>query len=143
MKFPMFIDIENKDILVVGAGEIGCRRIKTLLMFGADITVVSESMADKELIGRVRFLKRKFEKRDINNQFIVIAATNDRRVNNEISNLCKEKNIPVSIADSAEESTFYFPAVCLSDNICIGIVSDGSHHELVRETAKKIRGNLL
>lgn len=143
MKFPMFIDIENKDILVVGAGEIGCRRIKTLLMFGADITVVSESMADKELIGSIRFLKRKFDKNDIDNQFLVIAATNDRNINNDISKLCRKKDIPVSVADSAEESTFFFPAVCVNDNICIGIVSDGSHHELVRETAKKIRGNLL
>lgn len=143
MKFPMFVDIENKNILVVGAGKIGCRRIKTLLMFGADITVISESIADEELIGSVRFLKRKFDKNDIDNYFFVIAATNDRRVNSEITNLCKKKNIPVSVADSTEESTFYFPAVCLNDNICIGIVSDGYHHKLVRETAKKIRGNLL
>lgn len=143
MKFPMFVDIENKNILVVGAGKIGCRRIKTLLMFGADITVISENIAEAQLIERVIFLKRKFEKKDIDNRFFVIAATNDRKVNNEVSKLCREKNIPVSVADSAEESTFFFPAVCVNDNICVGIVSDGSHHELVRETAKEIRGNLL
>lgn len=143
MRFPMFVDIENKNILVVGAGKIGCRRIKTLLMFGADITVISESIEDEKLIESVRFVKRKFEKKDIDNKFFVVAATNDRKVNNEISKLCRERNIPVSVADCSDESTFFFPAVCVSDNICIGIVSDGSHHELVRDTAKKIRGNLL
>lgn len=143
MKFPLFVDIENKNILVVGAGKIGCRRIRTLLMFGADITVISESIADRELVESVRFFERKFEKGDINNQFLVVAATDDSNVNDEISKLCRERNIPVSVADSTEKSTFYFPAICANDNICIGIVSDGNHHELVRKTAQKIRGELL
>lgn len=143
VKFPLFIDITGRDVLVVGAGNIGCRRIKTLLMFGARVSVISEHIADKELISEVSFAKRSFDSSDIENRFMVIAATDKREVNHLIAELCREKNIYVSVADSPRESSFFFPAVCVSDTLSVGIVSDGEHHSLVRETAAKIRGELL
>lgn len=143
MRFPLFIDITDRDVLVVGAGNIGCRRIKTLLMFGARVSVISEDIADEELIPKVSFAKRSFDRADIENRFMVIAATDKREVNCLIARLCAEKNIYVSVADSPQESSFFFPAVCVNDTLSVGIVSDGEHHSLVRETAAKIRGELL
>lgn len=91
MRFPLFIDITDRDVLVVGAGNIGCRRIKTLLMFDARVSVISEDIADEELITKVSFAKRSFDRADIENRFMVIAATDKREVNHLIARLCAEK----------------------------------------------------
>lgn len=138
MKFPMFVDIENKKILVVGGGNVGLRRIGVLKDFKADITLVSDRL-EGEVPKGIRFIYRAFEDSDIDNYFFVIAATDNRAVNRRIYELCSEKGIPVSVCDCPEESTFFFPAVCKNDVLSVGVVSDGSHHELVSKTAEKIR----
>lgn len=143
MKFPLFIDISDKKILVVGAGKIGSRRIRVLLEFGGKVTVVSDKTDINCPVENVSLINRKFKESDIEDYFLVIASTNDRAVNHRIYEICREKNIPVSVADSAEESTFYFPAICVNESLCIGIVSEGSQHSLVKKTAKKIRSDFL
>jgi precorrin-2 dehydrogenase/sirohydrochlorin ferrochelatase/precorrin-6A/cobalt-precorrin-6A reductase len=142
MKFPLFIDITDKKVLVVGAGKIGLRRVNTLLDFGAEVVLVSDKI-NSAVDDNVRLFVRQFEDADIDGAFLVVAATNDRLVNHRIYELCSAKNIPVSVADSAEESTFFFPAICKNESLCIGVVSDGEHHDLVRKTASRIRGELL
>ena len=48
LRFPVFLDIEDKSILVVGAGYVAVRRIRTLLLFGADITVVAREVPEEQ-----------------------------------------------------------------------------------------------
>ena len=83
--------------------------------------------------------KREFRDSDIEGKEIVLACTDNKEVNEHIAKICKEKGILVSRADSAEDSTFFFPALCESENICVGLVSNGDKHTLVKETAEKIR----
>jgi len=143
LKFPLFIDISDKNILVVGSGNIAFRRISSLLKFGAKIKVISpeidEIKAHNFDNAPVEFITKKFDEKDLKNVFMVIAATNDRAVNHYIYKLCQNRNIFYSIADREEECNFYFPAICTNDNLSIGIVSDGTQHTLVKETAEKIR----
>lgn len=139
-KFPLFVDLKGKKAVVVGGGNIAVRRINVLLQFGAYVVVVSDCFKDYNIIGGVEFIERKFRDEDIDGAFIVIAATNDRIVNSHVGELCKQKNIFVSVADSAEESTFFFPAICKSDKICVGVVSKGNQHRIVRSVSEKIRG---
>lgn len=139
-KFPLFVDLTEKKAVVVGGGNVALRRVNVLLQFGADITVVSDYLKDYSIIGRVKFINRKFRNEDINGAFIVIAATDDRDINHFVYELCRQKNIFVSVADSSEESTFFFPAVCKNDKICAGVVSKGNDHRLVRSVSEEIRG---
>jgi siroheme synthase-like protein len=139
----MFVDISGKRAVIVGGGKVAVRRARVLLDFGAEVTLIANSLTDTTLSDRVNFINRSFRSEDIEDCFMVIAATDNRAVNHEIYELCTEKNIPVSVADMPSECSFYFPAVCMNDDICVGVVSDGSRHELVRETAKKIRSEIL
>ncbi len=139
MRFPLFIDIKDKRAVVVGGGKIAVRRINILLKFGARIKVVAPNLMADKLEGDVEYIKKTFEPEDIENAFIVVAATGDRAVNHSVCELCHKKNILVSVADCKEESSFYFPAVCLNDSLSIGIVSDGNNHTLVKDMAEKIR----
>ncbi len=138
-RFPLFIDISDKKIVVIGGGKVAVRRINTLLRFGADINVIAPEFDKESIIGDVTFIKRKFHQEDLEDAFMVIGATNDRYVNHFIYTICQDKNILCSIADCKEECNFYFPAVCLNNELSIGIVSDGNNHRLVRKTAEKIR----
>ena len=114
-RFPAFIDLDGKQVLVVGGGEIASRRVKTLLRFGADVTVVApqgsaavEAWASE---GKIRWEKRKYRD-DVSPRFaLVTAATDDRALNRAVGEAAKALRIPVSVSDSREESSFYFPAV--------------------------------
>lgn len=138
-KFPLFINLAGENVIVVGGGNIAVRRINTLLKFGARIKVVADKIQKENIEGKVEIIERKFLPSDIENAMLVVAATNDRDVNNTIYNICNERNIPVSVADNRDECSFYFPAVCLNDKLSIGIVSNGDEHSIVRAKAAEIR----
>lgn len=141
-RFPLFMDLSGKKALIVGGGKIALRRINTLLQFGADIHVVAERLTDKSVLKYVEYEERRFKDNDIDGAFLAVAATDDRKVNHRIYELCREKGIPVSVADRSEESTFFFPAVCLGEGLSAGIVSGGNDHFAVSAMAEKIRSLL-
>lgn len=142
--FPLFIDLKNKNVLVVGGGRIASRRVNTLLEFGAKVKIVAPKVCDElnilKLQNKIDVINRDYLSQDINQCSLVIAATDKREVNQRIGEEAKKAEIFVSVADCKEESTFYFPAVFESENIVGGLVSKGGrNHSLVKESAIKIR----
>lgn len=142
-RFPLFIDLEDKPCLVVGAGSVGTRRCGVLRDFGAQVTLiapdVSGTLPDS---GRIRQVRRRFEPGDTEGMELVVAATNSRAVNHAIAQECKHEGIPVSVADCPEECSFYFPAVGKSSRLSAGVVSGGEDHSLVKRAAAAIRRTL-
>ena len=137
LRFPLFIDTINLPCLIVGAGTIGKRRLGILKDFGADITVIDPTVTT--VPEGVHFKHRSFKPGDTEGMALVVAATNDREVNHEIYAECSARGIPVSVADSVEESAFFFPAICKSPRMCAGLVSTGDDHALVARTARALR----
>ncbi len=147
-RFPLFIELTGKRVLVVGGGEIAARRVKTLLKFGGDICLVSPHLTPElqEMFSRKLFNYREgyYESRDIQNKFMAVAATDDRQTNHMVYMDAKEKGIHMSIADCREECSFYFPAIFEFDGIVGGLVSkNGDNHSRVRTVAERIRWNLI
>lgn len=138
-RFPLFISLWGKKVLVAGAGKIAARRIDTLRKFGAEIHVIAPEKSKDISLKDIFFEPRAFRPDDLQDIVLAVAATNIRAVNHEIAQLCRQKSIPVSVADCAAESTFYFPAICQGQGLIAGVISDGSAHYAVSEMAKKIR----
>lgn len=138
-RFPLFVSLNRKKIVVVGGGPIAARRIGVLLRFGADIHVVAPEIVPEIDRSQITYFPRAFRSDDVADACLVVAATNLRTVNHEVARLCSQQGIPVSVADCAQESTFYFPAICEGNGLVAGLVSDGSDHYAVSRTAKKIR----
>lgn len=134
-RFPLFVSLEGRKALVAGAGAIAVRRVGVLERFGARVLVV----APENPVGLDSVTLRRFRPEDLDGAALAVAATDDRAVNRQIAELCKERGIPVSVADRAEESTFFFPAVCEGDGLLAGLVSTDGNHKKVRKTAVQIR----
>ena len=143
--FPLFVDVRDKAVLVIGGGKVSERRVKALIPFGARITVISPTATDhiRSLAaqGAISLLERKYRSGDIHSiePLLVITATDDRQVNHEAMMEAKNLNILVSVADRREECTCYFPAVAESEKYIAGIASKDGDHKGVKQMAEKIR----
>ncbi len=142
-RFPFFIRLEDKKVVVVGGGAVSERRVKQLVQFDAAVTVVAPDMTEPLQCllheGKIKWHQRPYQASDIEDAFFVVAATNDRQVNRAIGEASKRMNIFVNVADCKEESDVWFPAIAEDDELVVGIVSKNGDHRRVKQVAKKIR----
>lgn len=122
MHFPMFVELEAKPCLVVGGGEIAVRKAAVLRSFGAEVTVVAPEMNGRD----ARWVRRRFEDRDVEGQTLVVAATDDVALNRHVSELCKARGIPVNVVDDPKNCTFVFPAIFRKGPIVAAVSSGGA-----------------
>ena len=124
--FPMFIDLSDKKIVVVGGGNIATR------------TIAPKSTMELQELGKtgyVNLITRPVKRSDFDMAYMVIAATNDWKLNDEIYRVCKEEGIYVNVADDKSKCDFYFPGIYMKDEVVIGITASGLDHS----RAKKVR----
>lgn len=134
--FPLFVDITDQQILVVGAGTIALRRIRTLLKFQTDITVTALRIHPEilALADHISVIQREYRTEDLAGRGIVLACTDSGQLNRQIAAECRERGILVNTADSKELCDFYFPSVIVKDEAVIGINAGGKNHRIVKET---------
>ncbi|TCS78340.1 precorrin-2 dehydrogenase/sirohydrochlorin ferrochelatase family protein [Muricomes intestini] len=150
--FPMFVDISEKKIVVVGGGRIAARRVDTLTYFAGNITVIAPEVTRQLLElnedGRIYCMIREYEKGDIAGADMVLAATDDRQLNHSIADECrvlereKGRRILFNTADDKDLCDFYFPSVITRDDIVIGINSGGRSPGKVKQVREKLEEKL-
>lgn len=138
--FPMYVSLENKNCLVVGGGRIAKRKADTLRSFGGKVTVLATKF--KEDFKDCTVIEKSFHREDIKDFYIVVAATNNRQVNEEISRICKEKGIAVNVADSSEDSSFLFGAIEKRGNMVVS-VNSGENQPAWSKSVKESIGEYL
>lgn len=137
--FPFFMEIKDRECLVVGGGRVALRKIEKLLPFGVKITVVSPAFCSEiEGLEGIDHICRRFEREDIEGKMFVIGATDNEAVNAEISALCREKNIPVNIVDDPKKCTFFFPALVKQGELVAGFSSGGGSPLAAQYIRKKV-----
>ncbi len=142
MYFPLYVDLSERNILVVGGGVVGTRRARVLSEFAGQITVVSpqvtEEMRELASLDCITLLQRPFEERDLAGMDVVLAATNDAVLNQKIAEMCRELGIPVNVSSDRTACDFLFPSVVADGNLVIGINASGEDHRKVKETRQKL-----
>jgi len=140
--FPVFLDIKNKPCLVVGGGEVATRKVGMLRQAHAKVTVVSpelcaslQELADK---GQIEFHRTRFIPEFLDEALLVIAATDDRAVNAEVSVAAKERRIPVNVVDSPDLCSFIMPSVIDRSPIVVAISSGGAAPVLARNLRARL-----
>lgn len=144
--FPLFVDLSNKKAVVVGGGTVATRRVKVLLDFTEQPVViapeVSPALCQLEADGLIRICRKTYERDDIYDADLVLAATDDPKVNNDIYQVCKCTGIPVNVCSDKNKCDFYFPGIVRDGDTVIGITASGTDHEKAREITEKIRSVL-
>lgn len=141
--FPVFINLSEKKVIVVGAGTIAKRRIRTLLEFTNHLYVVAPEINNEllnlEKDGQITILRKHYEETDIYDADLVIAATSNAQTNNDIYAICKTRNIFVNVCSDKTKCDFYFPGIARKDNIIVGVTASGTNHKKVKEVVERIR----
>ena len=142
--YPLFLNLAKKDVLVVGAGAVGRRKVASLLSCSPRAVVVVDPgltpAVARELAasGAVRCHARKFMPEDVAGKALVFAATGNREVNALVAELCRERKIFCNIADAPDKSDFFVPARVEIQGITLA-VSTGGHSPAL---ARRLRAEL-
>ncbi len=142
MFYPVNLDIKGRHCLVVGGGLVASRKAKTLLECGAIVTVVSpkftEALKALELKSGITLIQRPYQTRDLDENFLVIGATNDEKLNRRINADAEKLNMLCNIADVPDICNFILPAIVRRGDLCIAISTTGKSPAF----AKKLRKDL-
>ena len=140
--FPIFLEIKNKPVLVIGGGDIAYRKIKLLIKSKPNIKVVAKNVCEEILDLKEKYsidiLKKEFHLDDIEFPIIIIAATNNKLLNKQIAKEGLRKKIPVNVVDQPALCTFTMGSIVERGSLVISISSSGKAPVLVRQLREKI-----
>lgn len=146
--FPIFIDLSEKKIVVIGGGAIASRRINTLLSFSEKIVAaapeITPELQELHRQGRIEWLQESYSRNQIQEADIVIAATNQPKVNHQVKEDCQRieketgRQILVGVIDDRDLCDFYFPSIVQNEDVVIGINSGGKSPAFTKKIRKRI-----
>ncbi|MFP4194379.1 MAG: precorrin-2 dehydrogenase/sirohydrochlorin ferrochelatase family protein [Desulfosalsimonas sp.] len=140
--YPVYLDIRNRDCLVVGGGQVALRKVEGLLKAGARTTVVSPEFAEgfSRLTGSagLEMIMRNYKSADLEGKFLVIGATDNSKVNRKISRDAESRNMLCNIADVPEACNFILPSVVKRGDLMIAISTSGKSPAFARHLRKQL-----
>jgi len=133
---PVFLKLRDTPCLVVGGGRVAERKIDLLLRAGARVTVVAPQLETTLqtyfAAGTLTWIPTCFDPAQLENARIVIAATDDRAVNQAVSQTAQAKQIPVNVVDQPDLCTFTVPSIVDRSPVIIAIGTSGASPVLAR-----------
>ncbi|MGE6537150.1 NAD(P)-binding protein [Bacillus luti] len=139
--YPLTVRVDKKRVVVIGGGKVAGFKIIPLLKQGADIVVVSPEL-DANLVKlveekKIRWYQREYEKSDIKDAFLVVAASSDSILNEQVAEDSAENQL-VNVITNPENGNVHFPAAIHRGLLNIAVSTGGASPKL----AKKIRDDI-
>lgn len=139
---PVFLRLERRPVLVVGAGTVAQSKLQSLRSTGAVITVVAPeaipAILDLAAAGAFLWRQRTFRPSDLDGIFLVIAATNDSAVNHSIYEEALRRNVLCNAVDDPPNCDFYFGSVVARGDLQIAISTAGESPALAQRLRREI-----
>lgn len=139
--YPVFLNLMDRDVLVVGAGKIALRKIETLLKHRAKVTVVANRARRKieELAaqGKISLFARNFEMMDLEGRDLVYCSTDDEALNSTVGRECMKRKIWVNVVDRPDFCSFIVPAVVPRGDVTVAISTGGASPAFAKFLRKK------
>ncbi len=144
--FPIFLDLDGRDVLVAGGGEQATQKVRLLLKTSTCIWVIAECFAP-ELIalgveGRIRLERRAFDAADVAGKVLVYAATGSETGNAPVIAAANAAGIPVNAVDEPQHSSFITPAIVDRNPVVVAIGTEGAAPVLAREIKARLEASL-
>ena len=140
--FPMYFNLENKKILLVGAGYIAEEKLEKLLDFTNDIHIISQNISENINIlineNKISYDKKKYEKNDYLNFDIIIVAVDDLELQKSIYKETRTSRILCNCVDLPAYCDFIFPSYIKKDDLIVSISTSGSSPAFAKEFKKYI-----
>lgn len=140
--YPVFLDLQGKPVVVVGGGKVAERKALTLLICGARITVVSPALTKKlfHLVqaGAIRHRNRRWRPSDLQEAFLVIAATNDRKNNAKIAGRVDTRFRLINTVDDPARCNVIAPSVIARGDLIIAVSTSGRSPALARRIRQEL-----
>lgn len=146
--YPIFINIKDKPVLVVGGGSIACRKVQTLLEFGAFVRIVSPQVIPelRQLIneGNCQWRKKVYAKEDIEDAVLVFSCTEKEEINAQVALDAEAENRLINVADDPQKCSFIVPSIMRRGDLSIAVSTGGSSPmaaRIIREELEEIYGD--
>ncbi|NHZ69790.1 MAG: uroporphyrinogen-III C-methyltransferase, partial [Thermotogales bacterium] len=134
--FPIFLQLDNRNCLVVGGGKVAARKVALLVRAGARVEVVAPELCGELATlleqNRITCSARKFEDSDIEGKVLIIAGTNQQDVNRRVSELAHVANLPVNVVDQPDLCSFIMPSIIDRSPVQVAVSSGGTSPVLAR-----------
>ena len=126
MQFPVNLNLHGRPVLVVGGGRIAYRKVEQLLMADAEVTVLSPMFVDEFHSLPVTLVQREYASGDIDAFRLVITATGNMPVNQQIFDECEAKGIWINSADDPDRCAFTLPAALRRGDLMVTVSTGGA-----------------
>jgi precorrin-2 dehydrogenase / sirohydrochlorin ferrochelatase len=134
--YPIYLDIEGRNVIIIGGGNVCARKAETMMNYGANVTVVSPELTEEieqwAREGRLEVRRKTYEQGDLDGANIVIASTDHQSVNEQVAADCRARRIPVNVVDVTHLCEFIVPAIIEKNGIQIAISTGGKSPALAR-----------
>ena len=148
MWFPLFVNLKNKKVLVIGGGKVAFKKISKIMEYEADITVITENIPEEKLL-ELKNLKIENNRKIENNKdeieklveeyFLVIAATDNEELNENIAEICDSKGILINNVSSKTKMNSMFGGIVKNDEFQIAISTSGKNCKRSRAMKSEIQ----
>ena len=136
MHYPLFLNLTSQPVVVIGAGAVAARKIRSLLAAGASVTVISPKAY--RLPKAVRWLRRRYRRGDLAGARLVVAATDDQGVNRQVCAEATRRKLLVNCVAPPSAGNFIVPAVARRGRLTVAVSTGGVSPAL----AKRLRRDL-
>jgi len=147
--FPVFLKLQNFHTLLVGGGNVGLEKLQAMLSNSpeANITVIADRFLDEvhQLLAgfpQVKTIQRKFESQDLEGKELVVLATDNFELHQQIQQLCKINGILVNVADTPELCDFYLGSIVKKGNLKIAISTNGKSPTVAKRIKEVLNDSL-
>ncbi len=140
--YPAFLDLKQRPCVVVGGGAVAERKVNTLIQAHAHITVIAPEITiglqQSYSAGRIQYLAREYQEDDIKNAFLIIAATDNKKLNNHIANQANHANQLVNVVNNPRAGNFVVPSIVDRSPVTVAVSTGGASPVLARQLRMRL-----
>ncbi len=135
--YPIYVDLQNKPVLVVGGGAVAYRKVKTLLDHGARVRIVSPKLGAEleELLDgeHCTWIEKEYTSEDLGDAVLVFSCTEDEKVNETVARQARDAIRLINVVDDPEKCNFIVPSILERGDLSIAVSTGGSSPIVARQ----------
>lgn len=143
---PIFADLKQRPVLVVGGGDVAARKVDLLQRAGAEIRIVAQSLSpeleQQRQQGQVLWLGKSFDPQQLDDVFLAIAATDDNALNAAVFAEADKRRVLANVVDDQPRCSFIFPSIIDRSPLVVAVSSSGQAPVLARLLREKLEALL-